>query len=184
MLQVNMPGAFRHVFGKGEARRLRMNNITPGVVYSEGNEALAVQFDAKLLYKSLFSIHGQNAVITIKVDGDDKAERHALIKEVQKNPVTDHLIHVDFHEIDLQKPKEFKVPLKYKGPAKGVDLGGDLLISRNSIKLRGCPMDIPDYVEIDITSLNRGDKLRFKDVAIPEKVDMLERDKTVCVSVS
>lgn len=184
MIQVNIPGAFRTSFGKGESRRLRMNNITPAVVYSGGNDALALQFDAKTLYKSLFDIHGHNAVVTLNVEGDDKNERHVLIKEVQKNPVTDRLVHVDFHEIDLNKPIEFKVPLRFKGTAKGVDLGGDLVIARKSIRLRGCPLDIPDYVDIDISSLERGQGLRFGDITTPDNVEMQDNVKSMCVSVS
>jgi len=161
-----------------------MNNVTPAVVYSGGNASLALQFDAAILYKSLYDVHGQNAVITLKVDGDEKGERHVLVKEVQKNPVTDRLVHVDFHEIDLERPAEFKVPLKYKGTAKGVDLGGDLLVSRNSIRLRGCPLDIPDFIEIDISQLDRGGKVTLGDIPAPEKVEMLENEKAVCVSVN
>jgi len=184
MIQVKIPGAFRNVFGKGESRRLRMNNVTPAVVYSRGEDAMALQFDAALLYKSLYDIHGRNAVITLNVEGDDKGERHVLIKEVQKNPVTDRLVHVDFHEIELNKPIDFTVPLQFKGTAKGVDLGGDLLITKNKVHLRGCPLDIPDYVEIDLSPLDRGQNLSFGDVSIPEKVEMLDNKKTVCVFVS
>jgi large subunit ribosomal protein L25 len=184
MLQVSIPAGLRSVFGKGESRRLRMNNITPGVVYSGGSDALALQFEAKELYKSLFDIHGRNAVITLKIEGDEKGERHVLVKEVQKNPVTERLVHVDFHEIDLQKPVVFKVPLKYKGTAKGVDLGGDLLVARNSVLLRGRPLDIPDAIDIDITELDRGEKLTIADVPSPENVEMLDRKKSVCISVS
>jgi len=184
MIQVNIPAAFRNVFGKGESRRLRMNNITPAVVYSGGNKTLALQFDAGLLFKSLYDIHGSNAVITLTVDEDEKGERHVLVKEIQKNPVTDRLVHVDFHEIDLDKPIEFKVPLKYKGTAKGVDIGGDLWVARKMVHLRGCPLDIPDFIEIDITELGRGEGLTFGDIPTPEKVEMLDNKKTVCISVS
>ena len=184
MKQVSIPAAFRNVFGKGESRRLRMKNITPAVLYSGGNDALAIQFDAALLYKSLFDIHSRNAIITLNVEGDDKGERHVLLKEVQKNPVTDKLVHVDFHEIDLNKPVDFKVSLKIKGTAKGVDLGGDLLVSRTSIRLRGCPLDIPDFIEIDVASLGRGDELTFGEISLPDKVEMLDSKKVVFVSVS
>ncbi|MDW7774420.1 MAG: 50S ribosomal protein L25 [Desulfobulbaceae bacterium] len=184
MIQVNIPAAYRNVFGKGESRRLRMNNFTPAVVYSGGSEALALQLDAVVLHKNLLHIHGQNAVITLRIEGDQKGDRHVLVKEVQKSPVTDRLVHVDFHEIDLEKPIEFKVPLKYKGTAKGVDLGGELMIARNSLHLRGCPLDIPDFVEIDITPLDRGDKFTFGDIPVPDKVDLLENKKTVCIAVN
>ena len=184
MIQVSMPAAFRKVFGKGESRRLRMNDITPAVVYSGGSEALNLQFEAGVLYKSLFGIHGQNAVITLTIDGDGKGERHVLVKEIQKNPVTDKLIHVDFMEIALDKPVALTVPLNYKGTAKGVDLGGEIQMARNTVRLRGCPLDIPDSIEVDISELDRGDRLAYSDIATPEKVKRLDGSDTVCVYVN
>lgn len=184
MIQMDIPGALRSAHGKGDVRRLRSNNITPAVVYSSGDEALSLQFDTAVLYKGLFEIHGRNAVVTLKVDGDAKGERHVLVKEIQKNPVTDRLVHVDFHEIDLNKPSYFKVPLKYTGTAKGVDFGGDLNVLKTSVQLKGCPLDIPDYIDVDITGLDRGDGLTYGDITAPDNVEMLDKSETVCVSVS
>lgn len=183
MIQVSIPAAFRKVFGKGESRRLRMNNVIPAVMYSGGDKTLALQLDASLLYKNLLDIHGRNAVIVLEIDGDEKGERHVLVREIQKNPVTDRLIHVDFFEIELDKPANFAVPLKYIGAAKGVELGGQLRVAKNDVQLRACPLDIPDFVEVDISALDRGGRLTFGNIAMPEKVEMLDSDDAVCVSV-
>jgi len=184
MIQINMPAAFRSEFGKGASRQLRMKDKTPAVLYSGGSEALTLQCDAAELYKKLFDIHGMNAVITLAIEGDEKGERHVLLQEVQKNPVTDRLVHVDFLEIELDKPASFSVPLKYAGTPKGVDLGGDLQVMAKSIQLKGCPLDIPDQVEVDIKNLERGTSLTYGDIQLPEKVEMLSRDTKVCVAVS
>jgi len=184
MIQVSMPAAFREVYGKGESRRLRMKDVTPAVLYSGGKEALTLQFDEGLLYKNLFDIHRQNAVVTLAIEGDEKGERHVLVKEIQKNPATDRLIHVDFFEIELDKPVDLAVPLKYKGTAQGVDLGGELQIAKNVVHLRGCPLDIPDFIEMEISALDRGDGLTFGDITLPEKVEMLDGNDVVCVSVN
>ncbi len=184
MIQVSMPAAFREVFGKGESRRLRNSEVTPAVLYSGGDDSLTLQFDAGLLFKNLFDIHGRNAVFTLAIEGDKKAERHVLVKEVQKNPVTDRLIHVDFFEIELDKPTNFTVPLKYKGAAKGVELGGELHISKNVVHMRGCPLDIPDLIEVDISELDRGDGRTIGDITVPEKVEILDKPDAVCVSVN
>lgn len=184
MIQVNIPAAFRSEFGKGASRQLRMNDKTPAVLYSGGTDAVTLQCDAGELYKKIFDIHGRNAVVTLAIEGDEKGERHVLVQEIQKNPVTDSLVHVDFLEIDLEKPASFSVPLKYKGTPKGVDLGGDLLVSARAIQLKGCPLDIPDYIEVDIKNLNRGESLTFDDVTLPEKVDMLSQGAKPCVAVS
>ena len=183
MIQISMPAAFRSTFGKGASRQLRMKEFTPAVVYSGGSAAVALQFEAPVLYKNLLAVHGRNAIVTLKIDGDDKAERHALVKEVQKDPVTDHVVHVDFLEIALETPAVFSVPLKFVGPAKGVDLGGELHLLQSKVKLKGCPLDIPDNVEVDIKDLGRGDSLTLADVKLPAKVEMLGDTKATCVSV-
>ncbi|MCL7488209.1 MAG: 50S ribosomal protein L25 [Desulfobulbaceae bacterium] len=175
MIQVNMPAAFRSVFGKGASRQLRMKDKTPAVLYSGGADAVALQCDAIEMFKKLYAIHGRNAVVTLEIDGDEKPQRHVLVQEIQKNPVTDSLVHIDFLEIDLEKPAVFTVPLQYTGTPKGVDLGGELQKVATAIKLKGCPLDIPDYVEVDIKGLGRGESLTFDDIALPEKVEMLSK---------
>ncbi len=184
MIQINMPAAYRSEFGKGASRQLRMSEKTPAVLYSGGTDAVPLQCDAGELYKKLFDIHGRNAVITLAIEGDEKGERHVLVQEIQKNPVTDHLVHVDFLEIELDKPASFSVPLKFSGTPKGVDLGGDLQVISNAIQLKGCPLDIPDFIEVDIKGLDRGSSLTFDDVALPDKVEMLSKGSKTCVAVS
>jgi large subunit ribosomal protein L25 len=184
MLQVNIDSAVRTVFGKGPMRQLRMKDCTPANLYSGGTEPVPLQFETAKLYKSLLFIHGRNAVVTLKVDGDAKGERHVLVQEIQKDPINGSLIHVDFLEIDLSKPLKFTVPVKFVGTAKGVDLGGELQIYKDSISLRGCPLDIPDMVQVDITALEQGGAgLTYADLPLPPNVEMLDKPETVCVAV-
>jgi large subunit ribosomal protein L25 len=185
MLQVNIDSAVRTVFGKGPMRQLRMEDVTPANVYSGGTEPVPLQFETGKLYKSLLFIQGRNAVITLKVDGDTKDQRHVLVQEIQKDPITGSLVHVDFLEIDLAKPLKFTVPVKYVGTAKGVDLGGELQVFKEVVSLRGCPLDIPDMIQVDITPLEQGGAgLTYGDLAVPANVEMLEKPGTVCVIVN
>jgi large subunit ribosomal protein L25 len=184
MIQVNIPAAVRTVFGKGESRRLRMDKKTPAVVYSKGEEALALQFDEKILYKDLLFIHGRNAVVTLDIEGDSVEKRHVLVQEIQKDPVQEEVLHVDFLEIDLESARKFNVDLRLTGVAKGVDLGGELNVSKQSLVLQGRPLDIPDEIVVDIRPLERGGKgISCKDLAIPENVEMLENPEAVCAVV-
>lgn len=184
MLQVKLDSAVRTVFGKGAMRQLRMKEITPANLYSGGNEAVPLQMDAALLYKHLLDIHGRNAVISLKIEGDTKGERHVLVQELQQEPVNGKLLHVDFIEIELDKPLQFTVPVQYVGTAKGVDLGGELHIVNEHIRLRGVPMDIPDVIQADITALERGGAgLTYSDLAVPANVEMLEQPDALCVAV-
>lgn len=184
MLQVNMESAVRTVFGKGPMRQLRMQEITPANLYSGGTESVALQFDTAKLYKNLLFIQRRNAVVNLEIEGDSKGKRHVLVQEIQKEPVSGGLLHVDFIEIDLKKAARFSVPIEYVGTAKGVDLGGELQVFKETIQLRGCPLDIPDVVKVDITQLEQGGAgLTYGDLVIPENVEMLEKADAVCVAV-
>ncbi len=184
MIQVDIPAAVRTVFGKGESRRLRMDKKTPAVVYSKGEEALALQFDETTLYKNLLFIHGRNAVVTLDIEGDSVEKRHVMVQEIQKDPVQEEVLHVDFLEIDLESTKKFNVDLRLTGAAKGVDLGGELNVSKQFLVLQGHPLDIPDEIVVDITALERGEEgISCKDLVIPENVEMLDKPEAVCAIV-
>jgi len=184
MLQVNIESTVRTVFGKGPMRQLRMRDITPAVLYSGGAEPVALQFDTAKLFKNLLFIQRRNAVLTLQIAGDSKEKRNVLVQEIQKEPISGNLVHVDFLEIDLQKALKFSVPVEYVGTAKGVDLGGELQVFKDKITLRGCPLDIPDVIKVDITGLEQGGAgLTYGDLPIPENVEMLDKPDVLCVIV-
>ncbi len=184
MIQVDIPAAKRTVFGKGESRRLRMVQKTPAILYSKGQDAIALQFDEAVLYKDLLFIHGRNAVVTLDIEGDDKGKRHVLVQEIQKHPVVERVLHVDFLEIELDKQVNFNVALRLTGEAKGVEIGGRLQVPKRQVTLRGLPLDMPDEIVADITELETGHKgISCADLDIPANITMLDDPATICVRV-
>lgn len=181
MITKEISAAVRDSFGKGAMRRLRMSGKTPGVVYAQGEKALPLQFETKMLYSELLDIHGRNAVITLKID--DGTEKNAIVKEIQTDPVKDTLYHTDFLEIDISKSAKFTVPLKFSGKAKGVDLGGILNIGTSELVLEGEPLKIPDECVADISDLGVGDSISAEDISLPEGVSLVTAKDKVCVSV-
>ncbi len=121
MITKEIPSAVRDSFGKGAMRRLRAAGKTPGVVYGSGAEALALEFETKVLFHELLDLQRRNAVITLKIDNG--SEKRVVVKEIQTDPVRDSLYHADFLEIDIDKPARFTVPVSYTGKAKGEDSG-------------------------------------------------------------
>lgn len=184
MLEVTIPSEVRAVFGKGAMRQMRLKGKTPAVLYSGGDDPVALAFDTSLLYKNLLFIHGRNAVVTLEIEGDSKGARQVLVQEIQKDPVTDSIVHIDFLEIELDKPLDFTVPVEFVGVARGVDMGGELHVFKETIHLRGCPLDIPDAIAKDITKLDRGGPgITLGDLELPENVQMLDDPKQVCIAV-
>jgi large subunit ribosomal protein L25 len=182
MLQVEMSASVRKGSGKGAMRRLRMDGKTPAVVYGAGSEALALQLETSGFFQQLLEMYHRNCIVTLKVD--DGSSRHVLVKEVQTDPVRDTLLHADFLEIDLAKPRRFTVPLDFTGKAKGVDFGGELQISKKEVVLEGAPLDIPDDIKVDISPLKIGDSISVGSVSIPDTVKLITNADIICVAVA
>jgi large subunit ribosomal protein L25 len=182
MITKEIDTSVRDVFGKGPIRRLRAEGKTPGVLYSGGKEAIALEFETKTLFQDLLDIQGRNAIFTLKID--DGSEKNVLVKEIQTDPLKDTLLHADFLEIDLQKSAQFHVPLTFVGKAKGEDFGGLTRIEKESLILAGKPLDIPDDCVIDVANMNIGDKITAGDVSLPDGVSLVSDPAMVCVSVS
>ena len=181
MLQVEMSASVRNTSGKGPMRQLRMQGMTPAVVYGGGSEAIKLQMDTKSLMAKLLKFYHYNTVVTLDVENE--GVKKVIIGEVQTDPLRDTLVHVDFCEIDLEKERAYNVPVVYEGIAKGVDQGGILVIGCTEVVFKGKPLDIPDEVKVDIRALRIGDDLKCSVFVVPENVTMLTDADSVAVSV-
>ena len=181
MLQVDLTARVRSNFGKGAARSLRRAGQTPAVLYGPKTDPVALELDTRSFTKTLLGLKRRNAVVTLDVEGSDK--RHVLIRELQVDPVQDTLTHADFYEIIIDEPTVFHVPIQYEGNCIGVELGGELHAHINSVDIKGKPLDIPDFISLDVTSLQLGDKLTCADMDIPDNVSLLADADQVCTAV-
>ena len=181
MFQVEISASVRNISGKGAMRQLRMKGMTPGVVYGGGAEAQKLQLDTKTLMSQLLEFYRKNTVVTLKVDGS--SEKTVMVGEVQTDPVRDTLVHVDFCEIDLQKDRTFTVPIVLKGKAKGVDLGGNMIVSCTQVVLKGKPLDIPDEIIVDVTAMAIGAEINCGTLSLPENVKMVTDPESLIVSI-
>lgn len=182
MLQVDVNARVRKYCGKEATRNLRRNGKTPAILYGPETDPVALEVDTKDMTKTLIYIQRRNAVANLAIEGKEK--RYVMIKDIQSHPVYDTLLHTDFYEIVIDKPQTFDVPIKYRGKAAGVDMGGDMITYLDKLPLLGKPLDIPDYIEVDISSLGLDEHIICSDLRIPENVTMLEDEDKVCLSVN
>ncbi len=180
MLQYDLSAQVRNKFGKGANRCLRSSGATPAVLYGSHIEPVHLQFNCKDLTHTLLQMQRRNAIFNLDVDG---VKRHVMVKEIQTKPVDDSLLHVDFHEIKLDASIVLEVPVKFSGKAKGVDLGGELHIGLPSVTLQGQPLDIPDFIEVDISALNIGDQIICDSLTIPANIEIKNDKDAVCIAV-
>lgn len=185
MLQVDIAADKRDDRGKGAARSLRRAGRTPAVLYGPKIDPQALSLDTHSFTKALFAVHRRNAVLNLEVnDGGGKSLHHVITREIQTDPIADNVLHADFYVISLEEPLEFQVPLRYKGKAKGVDMGGDLIVSMEKVPLKGKALDIPDAVEVDLAPMGPNSKLTCAELSLPAGVELAVAGDEVCVAVA
>ena len=141
----------RQAQGKAN-KRLRRSGIVPGVVFGNGEESTPVQLDAKE-FESLYRSAGRTSVVNLTVPGMS-GTKSAVIKGVQRHPLTGNALHVDFLVINLRNEMEVDVPLTFVGEAPAVEAtGGTLLHNLSAIHVKALPNDIPREIEVNVSTL-------------------------------
>lgn len=181
MLRIEINASIRKETRKGPARQLRMKGMTPAVVYGQGSEAIPLKLETQPFYQQLLDVYRKNAIVSLNLD--DGTMKHVLIHEIQTDPIKDTLLHADFIEIDVDKPRVFEVPISYMGSAPGVEMGGVLNIILNTLAIESKPMDVPDEFIVDISKLGMNETIQVSTIDIPENVNLVTDPEGTCVSV-
>lgn len=163
--------------GTSAARRTRLQNKVPGVVYHSGVEGIPLSIEKNSLNKALKT--GQ-MIFEINVGDEDQ---FVLVKEIQYHPVTDDIIHIDFQKVKEDEKISLDVAVRSVGDAQGVKLGGILVQMLNSVSVKCKPSEIPEFLEIDVTEMAMNTNLFVKDISLPDDVEMLTAEDIAVVSV-
>jgi large subunit ribosomal protein L25 len=154
--------------GSPESRRLRATGRIPAVVYGHGIDAESVSVDAREFRLALSGDAGVNQLLSINVDGTDHL---ALARVLQRHPVRNTVIHIDFQVVSRTETISADVPIVLVGEAKKVEQNrGVLEHTLQSLTIFARPGDIPNAVEVDISELEIGDAVRVKDLKLPRGV--------------
>ena len=116
----------RETLGKNASRRLRRAGLIPAVVYGGGREPVGVQVDPRPVEAALHSPMGLNTLIQLKLAGRD-LRRMVLVREIQRHPVTEQLLHVDFVRVEMDRKIEVSVPVELVGTPVGVKNEGGIV---------------------------------------------------------
>ena len=163
--------------GTSAARRTRLQNKVPAVVYHSGVEATPLSVDKISLNKAL-----RTGQMIFEVNVEDK-DQFVLVKEIQYHPVTDEIIHIDFQKVKEDEKISLEVAVRSSGEAQGVKLGGLLVQMLNSVTIKCKPAEIPEFLEIDVTDMEMNTNLFVKDITLPGDIEMLTADDIAVVSV-
>ncbi|MFQ5473881.1 MAG: 50S ribosomal protein L25 [Dehalococcoidia bacterium] len=160
----------REVLGK-KVKTLRRRGITPANIYGNKIESRSIEIRSDDLAKILKEA-GRNEIVFLSLDGE---ERPTFVHEVQRNPVTDAILHVDFLQIDLTKKVKIDVTVHLVGVAPAVDTHQGILVQAlGHVTVEALPSAVPSLIEVDVAVLEEIDQaLHVSDLRVPEGVEIV-----------
>jgi large subunit ribosomal protein L25 len=178
---VDLQARERQERGKNAARRLRASGMIPAVLYGDGDgRSKPLSVPGKIVDYTLHHF-GDNALYDIDLGAGTSTAR---IVDVQRNPVTGRLIHVDFAPVNMQERIEVTVPLHVVGESPGASEGGVLQQVAYEVQVESLPGDIPQELTIDVSTLGMGENLTVGDVTLPENVTLISDPEEIAVTVT
>lgn len=173
----------REAAGSGAARRLRREGAIPAVVYGGNGESRAIQVPRRDLLTLFKRTGSENAVFLLKLAGSDTT-RHCMVRELEVNPMTRQIEHVDFLRIDMAAKVHVMVQVELLGEPEGVENEGGILdhITRE-LEVACLPGDIPRQLEIDVSGLHMGQNVSAGDIELPKGIELLTDADRVIASV-
>jgi len=174
----------RHTTGKNAANRLRAADMIPAVIYGGGREmeTLLLAVPRKALVNLLRKGFHANSIFKLQLKGTDQL-RHVMIRDLTQDPVSRHMLHVDFVRILLEKKLRVKSSVEIVGIAAGVKEGGILNIVTHELQIECLPADIPTSIPIDVVELKVHDSFRVSDLKVDAKIRVLEPADRVIVHI-
>ena len=180
MKEINVTGQKRENLGKKASKALRKEGLVPcnlyGLAEKDGKPA-AMSFAIAMteLRKIIYTPHIY--VINLVIDGESHT---AILKEIQFHPVTDAVLHVDFLEVNDQKPITIGIPVKLTGLAQGVRDGGRMNLSIRKIEVKAPYQQIPEHLDIDVTALQIGKSIKIGQLSFEGLEIVTGKEVIVC----
>jgi large subunit ribosomal protein L25 len=177
MKTIEIKGSIRTGLGKKSSKEIRKADGVPCVIYGKENN---IHFHAQeLAFKNLVYTHEAH-LVNLNLDGK---EYKVVLKDMQFHPVSDRIIHADFIEIFDDKPVVISVPIRVEGDSVGVIAGGKLSIKKRTVKVKGLPKHLPEFIPVDITDLKIHDGVKVIDLVM-ENIEFLDMKKSMVLTIA
>ncbi len=179
--QVRLIARERHVIGK-KVKQLRREGLLPAVLWDSDRKSQALVLDARAVQMALQGFDPSATLqVTLTIDGRDMP---ALVRQVERDPLTGQLLHVSFYLVRQNKPVKAKVPLVFVGESPAVQRGGILVHPADTIEIEALPRDLPDSIQVDLSALVEIDQsLTAGDLPLPRGVQLLTDPNTLIAKV-
>lgn len=167
--------------GKGAARQARRDGMVPGVIYGGNAEPQSIQIKDNVLLKRLKAGKFMSTLINLKVDG---AENRVICRAVQKDVVKDLPIHADFLRLSDRSRINLFIPVEFlnEETCPGLKMGGVLMVVRNEVELKVTAGNIPEQLEVDLSTFEIGDTINISDIKLPEGARPMITDRDFVIA--
>jgi large subunit ribosomal protein L25 len=170
---------------RGPVKKLRSNGRVPAVIYGRQTTPQNLEISAREIGDLIHHHASENLLVDLSIENDSRANRLALVQEIQHHPIDGKVVHVDFHEVAENERVTVQVPVETVGEAAGVkNSGGVLEHVLFKLKVRCLPKDLPEQITVDVTSLEIGKTIHIGEITAPQGVEIMGDKKIPVVSVA
>lgn len=174
-------GEKRSRFGKNASRKLRREGKVPAILYGKGEPGIPLVLDKKDIFEILRSETGENTLFKTSFDS---GSWDTMIKDVQVDPVSDEILHVDLIQIAMDKAVRVSVPVLITGEAVGVKTeGGFVDVITREVEVECLPQIIPEHIEVDISALHLHQSIKIEEITPPPDVEIMDDPQSVVVLI-
>lgn len=170
--------------GKQAAKRLRRQGLIPAILYGHRLEPLQLALQERVFLSALRRERGLHGLVKLKVEGAEDGEHTVLVKEVQRDPLKDHILHVDLQKVHADEEIQATVSLHFTGEAVGTKAGGILNHYLYEVRVQCLPANLPEHIEVDVSHLNLKESLRVADLPRLEGIKYLNKPEEIVAAVT
>jgi len=174
----------RDVKGTTASKRLRREGIVPGVVYGSSQREYMIQLDSKKFFDVAKAQSSANFIVNLEIEGAEEKSKLAIVQDIQRDPLTGNLIHVDFRAVSENETINAVIPISLTGEAHGVKEGGLLEHLLHSIEVFCRPADLPERISYDVEHLEIGEPVKVSDLTFPEGVTYQMGDEVLVAIIN
>lgn len=166
-----------------KVKQLRNQGLIPANIYGKKTDSVSVQVDAKSFAKSFQEV-GETSLVELVLSGE-KNPRAVLVTNAQRHPVTNDILHVDFHQVELTEKVTASIPVEVIGESLAVkEQGGVMVVAVSEIEVEALPTDLPDKFEVDVSKITKiGDSITISDLKVGSKVSIALDETAPIVTV-
>jgi len=180
MREIPLTVQHRGELGKSASHRTRREGLIPGILYGPEIKPVPVTVEERAFRLAMKEAHGSH-ILNITLDGK---QTKAVLREMQRDPLSSKITHLDFHAISMNKPIHISIPIRCIGLAKGVKVdGGIMQQTMRELEITSLPANVPDEVVVDVTELGIGQSIHVGKLDLPN-VNILEDPQQTIVVIS